>query len=130
MNYISGSSIVVLYPITTLRGEGFINPKSPRDKIVRAANKYSARGFASVEFPHAIGLECEVPYGYCTSVLRYTEDSKSLMIRYLDTRAPHHPLAVSASFQYIQFTATPSFWRWSTCPVFNSIRTGLFTGRL
>ncbi|VDB88556.1 unnamed protein product [Peniophora sp. CBMAI 1063] len=114
MNFITRSRLVVLYPRTTLRLEGYSNPSSDPAKVLACSRKYSARGFTLHDFPHSPD-GCEGVRGYCPSMLRYTEDSLTLTIRWNDDAPEPLVQARSPAFGEERFVVQPAFWTWGSC---------------
>lgn len=130
MNFITSTRIIVMYPRWTLEGKGMANPRAHIDRVYNNEVKYEERGFVFLAFPHnADG--CFDPYNYCPSVLRYTEDAQCLSIAWNETPS-HSPIKPHApSFDHVQFSTPPSFWRWRSCPASNiTAPAGYSVGRL
>ena len=116
MNYITRDKLVVMYPKTTLAKQGWTNPAAHRERKKRVKKKYKERGFDIRGFPHNRD-DCKDAYKYCPSILRYTEDSQSMIIPWNDPSDALRHSAIAPSFKHIAFAAQPSFWRWSSCPL-------------
>lgn len=115
MNYVSASSVVILYPRLTLDGSGLTNPGADVNKVAACQKKYEGRGFNLMTVRHDAKGCANVDH-YCPSVLRYTEDVQSACVSWNDV--PRDAQSLSPSFNRgLPFSARPCFWRWSTCPI-------------
>ncbi|KIO19029.1 hypothetical protein M407DRAFT_31313 [Tulasnella calospora MUT 4182] len=83
MNYISSSSITVLYPQQTFIMQGVLNERIDvtRPKQIAWMEKYQSRGFKIITNPSTMDMPCGPA---CRSIWRRTDDKGSMVVSFDD----------------------------------------------
>lgn len=83
MNFISASSITVLYPHQTFMMQGLLNERIDitRPKQIAWMEKYQSRGFKIITNPNTMDIPCGPA---CRSIWRTTEDKGSMVVTFGD----------------------------------------------
>lgn len=108
MNYISATSVVSLYPTTTLNGQFFIRPNATAERVARPLQKYIDRRF-TVATVHHDPTRCPSVTSACPGVFRKTEDAGCLRVDWIG-RGRRLPYGFRS-----QNSVPACYWKLSRC---------------
>ncbi|KZV68596.1 hypothetical protein PENSPDRAFT_735878 [Peniophora sp. CONT] len=110
VNYMTSTTLVCMYPLTTLKGTGILNPGCGHARDAALIKRYTdTEVFRIAEMDHD-PVACKGMRSYCPRLMRSSEDSWSFTMDFEPRDTPGHP------FPTVHVRVTSSFpivwWVW------------------